>query len=138
MSIDVSERLINGSIGTVKVLNVNPNYPLFGEIYVKFDDPKAGNYLENSILREELKEYVQIRAMVQSFPFTKGNTTITVQRKQFPGILGHGITIHNSQGSTLQYMEVDLDRTTPNKRPSKSGQLYLAPILSGQVYTALS
>ena len=58
--------------------------------------------------------------MVQSFPFTKGNTTITVQR------------------STLQYMEVDLDRTTPNKKPSKSGQLYLAPILQGQVYTALS
>ena len=59
-NLDVSERLINGSIGTVKVLNVNANYPLFGEIYVKFDDLNAGNYLKNSRLRGEL-----IRAMVQ-------------------------------------------------------------------------
>ena len=130
--------MINGCIGTVKFLNVNPNYTLFGEIYVKFDDPKAGNYLKNNRLRGELKDCVPIRAIVQSFPFTKGNTTITVQRKQFPGILGHGVTMHKSQGSTLQYMEVDLDRTTPNKRPSKSTQLYLAPILPGQVYTALT
>ena len=138
VNIDVSDRLINGSIGTVKLLHINPNYPLFGEIYVKFDDLKAGNSLKNNRLRGELKHCVPIRAIVQTFPFKKGNTSITVQRKQFPGILAHGITIHKSQGSTLEYMEVDLDRTTQNKRPSKSGHLYLTPIGPGQVYTALS
>ena len=100
-NISVADRLINGSIGTIRYLHFNPNYPLLGEIYVKFDDPKAGNSLKDNRLRGELKECVPIRAIVKTFPFTKGKTNVTVQRKQFPGILGHAITVHKSQGSTL-------------------------------------
>ena len=108
------------------------------KIYIKFDDSKAGNSLKNNRLRGELKDCVPIRAIVKNFPFTKGKTVITVQRKQFPGILGHAITIHKSQGSTLEYMKGDLDRTTEKKRQNKTKKEYLVPIAQGQIYTLLS
>ena len=82
---------------------------------MKFDDPKAGNSFKNRRLCGELKECVPISATSKSFPFTKGKTTITAQRKQFPVILGHAITVHKSQGSTLEYMKGDLDRRTEKK-----------------------
>ena len=49
-------------------------------INVKFNDPKTGNSLKNRRLCGELKECV----------------------------LGHAITVHKSQGSTLDYMQGDL------------------------------
>ena len=100
-NISVNDRLINGSIGTVKYCNFSCNHPLLGSIYVKFDDPKAGNSLKDNRLRDELKECVPISAVVKQFPFTKGKTMINVQRKQYPGILGHAITVHKSQGRLL-------------------------------------
>ena len=42
----VSDRLINGSIGTVKHIDRRPK-PLCSTIYVKFYDPKAGNSLKD-------------------------------------------------------------------------------------------
>ena len=57
-NINVSDRLINGSIGTVKHLD-RRSKPLCSTIYVKFDDPKAGNSLKDRRLRGELKECVQ-------------------------------------------------------------------------------
>ena len=135
-NINISDRLINGSVGTVKYLNMKHNKPLLGDIYVKFDDPRAGNSLKRGYLRGELKECVPISARTKPFPFTTGNTTITVQRKQFPAILGHAITVHKSQGSTLEYMKGDLDQTTGKK--SRSGKEYKAPISQGQFYTLLS
>ena len=135
-NISVSDRLINGSIGTVKHLEVRPNKPLLGTIYVKFDDPDAGNSLKDRRLRGELKECVPITAKTKRFPFRKGKTTIMAERKQFPAILGHAITIHKSQGSTLDYMKGDLNRSTGKK--SSTGKEYKQPISQGQFYTLLS
>ena len=42
------------------------------------------------------------------FPFKKGKSTIIAEKKQFLLILGHAITVHKSQGSTLDYMQGDL------------------------------
>ena len=133
--ISISDRLINGSIGTVKHLD-KKNKPLNSIIYLKFDDPKAGNSRKDRRLRGELKECVPISAVTKTFPFTRNNTTIIVQRKQFPAILGHSITVHKSQGSTLEYMKGDLDRTT--KKHSESGKQYKVPICQGILYTLLS
>ena len=38
---------LNGSIVTVKYLNFNRNYPLKDRIFVKFDNPEAGNSLKD-------------------------------------------------------------------------------------------
>ena len=70
-NIRVSARLLIGSIGTVKHLDIRPNKPLLGKIYVKFDDPKAGNDYKDRRLCGELKECVPISATSKRFPFTK-------------------------------------------------------------------
>ena len=112
--ISVSDRLINGSIGTVKHLD-RRSRPLCSTIYVKFDYPKAGNSMKDRRLRGELKECVPVTARAKSFPLKKGKSTVVAERKQFPLILGHAITVHKSQGSTLAYMQGDLNRCTGKK-----------------------
>ena len=57
--------------------------------------------------------------------------TVIAERKQFPLILGH-----KSQGSTLNYMESDLSRSTGKK--TATGKTYQQPISQGQFYTHLS
>ena len=134
-NISVSHRLINGSIGTVKHLD-RRSKPLCSTIYVKFDDPKAGNSMKDRRLRGELKECVPVTARAKSFPLKKGKSTVVAERKQFPLILGHAITVHKSQGSTLAYMQGDLNRSTGKK--TATGKNYQQPISQGQFYTLLS
>ena len=129
-NIDIPGKLINGSMGTVARIHINRRKPLLGKIYVKFDDPQAGNSMKETRLRGELKECVPITAVTKAFPFKRGNSTVTVQRKQYPVILGHAITIHKSQGSTLKYMKGDLDRSTGKGRG--------CPVAPGLFYTLLS
>ena len=69
-NISVSDRLINGSIGTVRYLDTRSN-PLCSEIYMKFDDPKAGNSLKDRSRCGELKECVPITAGAKKFPLKK-------------------------------------------------------------------
>ena len=134
-NISVSDRLINGSIGTVKHLD-RRSRPLCSTIYVKFDYPKAGNSMKDRRLRGELKECVPVTARAKSFPLKKGKSTVVAERKQFPLILGHAITVHKSQGSTLAYMQGDLNRSTGKK--TATGKNYQQPISQGQFYTLLS
>ena len=101
-NISVSDRLINGSIGTVKHID-RRSKPLCSTIYVKFDDPKAGNSLKDRRLLGELKECLPIATRAKMLPLKKGKSTVIAERKQFLLILGHAITVHKSQGSTLAY-----------------------------------
>ena len=52
----------------------------------------------------DLKECVPITARAKTFLLKKGKNIVIAERKQFLLILGHAITIHKSQGSTLTYM----------------------------------
>ena len=74
-NISVSDRLINGSVGTVKHLN-RRSKPLCSTVYVKFDDSKAGNSLRDRMLRGELKECVPITARAKRFLLKKGKSTV--------------------------------------------------------------
>ena len=65
-NISVSDRLINGSIGTVKHLD-RRSRPHCSTIYVKFDYPKAGNSMKGRRLHGELKECVPITAGAKGF-----------------------------------------------------------------------
>ena len=105
---------------------------------MKFDDNslKAGNSLKDRRLRGELKECLPITAKAKRFPLKKGKSTVIAERKQFPLILGHAITVHKSQGSTLTYMQGDLNRSTGKK--TATGKNDQQPISQGQFYTLLS
>ena len=63
---------------------------------MKFDDPKAGNFLKDRRLHGELKECVPITARTKRFPLKKGKITVIVERKQSLLMLGHAITVHKS------------------------------------------
>ena len=96
----VSNKLINGSIGTVKHLDRRSKL-LGSTIYVKFDEPKTGNSLKDRRLHDGLKECVPIAARAKRFALKKGKSTVIAERKQFLLILRHAITVDKSQGSTL-------------------------------------
>ena len=132
-NISVSDRLINGSIGTVKHLG-RGSKPLCSTVHVKFDDPKAGNSLKDRRLCSELKECVTITARAKRFPLKNGKSNVIAERKQFPLILGHAITVHRSQVSTHAYMEGDVNRSTGKK--TATGKNYQQPI--SQFCTLLS
>ena len=69
-NINVFDRLINGPIVKVKHLDIRLN-SLCSTIYVKFDDPKAGNSMKDGRLRNELKGCVPITARTKSLSLLK-------------------------------------------------------------------
>ena len=85
-------------------------------IYVKFDHVDADNSLVNSLLRNELKEFVSITAITKTFLYSHKNETVAVQWKQCPLKLGDAITEHNFQSTAVKYMKGDFDCTSENVR----------------------
>ena len=57
----------------------------------------------------EFKECVPITARVKRFPLKNGKSNVISEKKSFLLILGHAVTIHKSQGSTLVCMQGDLN-----------------------------
>ena len=116
-NISVPDRLINGSIGTVKI----------GYHW-------ADNSLKDRRLCGELKDCVPISAREKAKK--KGKSTVIAERKQFLLIICHAITVHKSQESTLAYMQGDLNWSTGKK--TATGKNYQQPISQRQVYIVLS
>ena len=69
-NINMFDKLINGSVGTVKHLDIRSN-SLCSTIYVKFDDPKAENSMKDRRLRNESKECVPVTARTKKFPLKR-------------------------------------------------------------------
>ena len=56
-NICISDRLINGQIGTVFKIDVNQNTPKPTVVYIKFDDPNAGKDLINTCVNALAREH---------------------------------------------------------------------------------
>ena len=139
-NLDVDDKLCNGSEGVVKYIHVRTTISSAkhgGTIYVKFDHEKAGNKRKSNDLPEELRDCVPIVVLAREFYYAppRGKrgykNAIRCERKQFPLLLAHAITIHKTQGSTQNYMTGDLNRET-------IGGKYQCPIMKGLAYTLLS
>ena len=98
VNLDIDDRLVNGTIGTIRYIKTSTSL-INTTIYIEFEDPLAGNKLKSNSSTVRGNR-VPICADVMSFRIH--NTEH--QRKQFPGILAHAITIHKSQGSTFNHM----------------------------------
>ena len=122
VNIDTEDHLINGSLGTIEHIDTRACNPLQWIIYIHFDDEVAGNRRKSN--RAVNPDWVPIVADVKSFSMNR-NGNVNCQRKQFPGILAHAITVHKSQGSTYEYMIGCMDDSRMWKNP-------------GMTYTMLS
>ena len=80
-NINISEKSINGFFGIVKYLNMKYSKPLFGRIYIKFDEPVAGNSLKDRRLDEELQDCVPVTAIIKIFPYRHRGPIVFVKRK---------------------------------------------------------
>ena len=80
----------------------------------------------------KIRGLVPIQPETSEFNYRHKNSTIEIERKQFPLVIAEAITVHKAQGRGFDYMMADLDQT------SKSGKADRAPINLGMVYTLLS
>ena len=126
-NIDISDRLINGQMGTVKHIAIdNTRRPSF--IYIKFDDHQAGT---NAIQKHAHDPYtrenncVPIQPVLARIKIRPGKpSSPELQRLQFPITLAWDCTVHKVQGLTLDEIVVcfDLNR----QRCFSYGQIYVA------------
>ena len=97
-NVDLSDREINGQIGTVKYFGLNQNE--VDTIYVAFDDTSAGQKRINGndvIARNN--RWVPIRREETPIYISKNRTTSpAINRTQFPLMLSWACTVHKVQG----------------------------------------
>ena len=93
---------------------------------MKCDGPKVGNSLKYRRPLGELKKCVTITAITKRFPLKKGKSIVIAERKQYRLILGHPITVHKSQRSTLSYMQDDFNWSSGKKTANE--KRYQQPI----------
>ena len=99
-TLSIAEKLVNGSVGTVVRLSRSP-----AVAYIKFD-----NAPENS---------TPVGVSMHDWAF-KQNGSEVARRRQLPLSLAWAISIHKSQGMTLERCEVGLDKIF------EAGQAYVA------------
>ncbi|RUA05461.1 MAG: hypothetical protein DSY43_04560, partial [Gammaproteobacteria bacterium] len=86
-NIDITDRLINGQMGTIVHIDMNENTQKPSIIYIKFDDNKAGNTLIDKCTNNFAKEnrVVPIEPIMVRFKVKPGKpSSPEIQRIQFP------------------------------------------------------
>ncbi|XP_068737239.1 uncharacterized protein [Montipora capricornis] len=126
-NIDISDRLINGQLGTVVRIEVNQNNKKPTIIYIKFDDAKAGNSLiqksTNSFVRQNRVVPIEpVLAKIKIHPNKPSSPEI--QRMQFPLTLAYAVSIHKVQGLSLNSLVISFELV--KQRSFNYGQVYVA------------
>jgi ATP-dependent exoDNAse (exonuclease V) alpha subunit len=126
-NINIPDRLINGQMGTVVKIDVNPNNETSTVLYIKFDDEKAGKTMINTganIFARE-NQVVPIKPGLAKIKVRPGKASSPeIQRIQFPIALFWACTVHKVQGLTLQ--NVVVSRNLNKQRSFNYGQIYVA------------
>lgn len=111
-NIDVSDGLFNGASGILRYIEVYKGK--LQNIWIEFDDKSVGLNLrrEKSHLQEVLKlnkAWTPISRVKRSFTPTYGKV-IQVYREQYPVVVAEAITIHKSQGLSMETVVVGQER----------------------------
>ena len=126
-NVDISDRLINGQLGTVIKVSVDNVSNKPSTIFVKFDDSNAGisaiRNSSSSFAREN--NLVPIKPVLGRIKVRPGKpSSPEMQRLQFPVTLAWACTVHKVQGLTLDNIVVSFD--LKKKRYFNYGQVYVA------------
>ncbi len=122
-NLDIADHLVNGVTGTVKKISVNPQSPVNGTIFIKFDSEEIGAKAKKTSPHKTL---VPIQAITAKFPLSK-HSSVRVERKMYPLLECFALTSHKAQGSTYSFMKAVF--TLPDNMKS---------LQQGQAYTILS
>ena len=110
-NISISDRLINGQMGTIfKIAVDNTGKP--SVLYIKFDDLNAGieliNAYNNAFARDN--NVVPITPVLTKIKIRPGKASSPeIQRVQFPVTLAWACTVHKVQGLTLNKVVISID-----------------------------
>ena len=126
-NIDIADRLINGLMGTVMRIDVNPNTKKPNVIYIKFDDNEAGKNAiakyPNTFAREH--QAVPIQPVLTRIRVRPGKASSPeIQRTQFPLTLAWACTVHKVQGLTMENVVISFDLI--KQKSFNYGQVYVA------------
>ena len=126
-NVDISDRLINGQLGTVARITVNEVTQKPSIVYIKFDDEVAGNLVINKsadIFAIENK-VVPIKPVLAQRKLNPGKrSSPEIQRLQFPLALAWACTVHKNQGLTLNKIVISFELF--KQRSFNYGQIYVA------------
>ena len=102
-NISISDRLINGQMGSIFKVDVNPTNRKPTVLYIKFDDPNAGKSLINTSGNPLAREHqvVPIEPVLAKMKIRPGKPSPEIQRVQFPVTLAWACTVHIVQGLHL-------------------------------------
>ena len=107
VNVDLSDRLVNGQLGTVKHISKN----LKGEatkIYIKFDDAGAGQKKVNKDTFAKQHSWVPVEKYEADIKL-KANSYVVIKRTQFLIVLVWACTVHKVQGLSLPKIVVSFD-----------------------------
>ena len=103
-NIDLQDGLVNGASGTIRKIDIDDTKMLGGKIYIQFDNPKLGKKR-----RKKHETATPIEAVTARFNLNE-RAAVSVEHKQYPGMLAWGLTTHKAQGSTYSEMAADMTR----------------------------
>ena len=123
-NLDKQDFLTNGQRGHIVEVD-EANFV----IWVKFHDPKVG------AKRRRVTKFKQLASHPDAVPITRdkstftwggGGSSIRIMRTQFPLVVAFAMTVHKSQGMTIQQVMIDFTDSEGKPVRVPSGSFYVA------------
>lgn len=113
VNINISDGLFNGASGVLKFVEISRHMP--HAVWIEFDDPVVGSSArgDRKNVSEMLKlplNWTPIQRTKKTFKTTKSGQA-QICREQYPLIVAEGITIHKSQGQSMERVVVGLAKS---------------------------
>ena len=121
-NIDVSDRLTNGAVGTVKYVVNEDVTKRVKAILVEFDNTNVRQEANSKSLYKHINSKAPPICKTQAIFPVNGKTSFQASQTQFPLVLAWAITKHKCQGLTLPEIVLDM---TPLKGHYSVGQAYV-------------
>ena len=122
-NVSISDRLINGQIGTVASVKRNSD-AVVEVIYVKFDDVNAGVLQMNNDVFARHNHVVPLTRIEGQILIGPSTTKGVITRIQFPLMLAWACTVHKVQGLTLDNAVISFQ--LEKQKIFNYGQMYVA------------